>query len=131
MPAKAGPIDAPTILIRLLIPKDIPLNCLGVDSIMTFMAPTLDRDNPVERTPRLAETNNSVEWNISKPMKPIVVIKVPKMIGFNEPNFDTMKPEVGPKINNTIAKGSCTFPALMASSPNPIGSGFLTNIGIV
>ena len=37
LPAKAGPIDAPTILIRLVIPKDIPLNCLGVDSIMTFM----------------------------------------------------------------------------------------------
>jgi hypothetical protein len=53
------------------------------------------------------------------------------MIGFNEPNFDTMKPEVGPKINNTIANGSCTFPAVMASSPNPTGSGFRTNIGIV
>ena len=61
MPAKAGPIDAPTILIRLLIPKDIPLNCCGVDNIMTFMAPTLVRDNPVERIPRLTETDNSVE----------------------------------------------------------------------
>ena len=38
------------------------------------MAPTLVKDNPVERIPRLTETNNSVEWNISKPMKPAVVI---------------------------------------------------------
>ena len=95
------------------------------------MAPTLVKDNPVERIPRLSETNNSVEWNISKPMKPAVVIMVPKMIGFNEPNFDTMNPEVGPKIKSTMANGSCTFPALMASSPKPSGSGFLTNIGIV
>ena len=30
IPASAGPIEAPTILIRLLIPSDIPLDCLGV-----------------------------------------------------------------------------------------------------
>jgi hypothetical protein len=64
-------------------------------------------------------------------MKPAVVIKVPKMIGLNEPNLEIMKPEVGPKINSTIANGSCALPALMASSPNPTGSGFLTNMGIV
>ena len=98
---------------------------------MTFMAPTLVRDNPVERIPRLTETNISVEWNMSSPMKPAVVIKVPKMIGLNEPNLETMKPEVGPKINSTIANGSCTLPALMASSPNPTGSGFLTSMGTV
>ena len=68
------------------------------------MAPTLVRDNPVERIPRLTETNSSVEWNMNSPMKPAVVIKVPKMIGLNEPNLETMKPEVGPKINSTDCK---------------------------
>ena len=63
-------------------------------------------------------------------MKPAVVIKCPKMIGLNEPNLETMKPEVGPKINSTIANGSY-ISALMASSPNPTGSGFLTSMGIV
>ena len=34
------------ILMRLLIPKDIPVNCLGVDKMITFMAPTLVNDKP-------------------------------------------------------------------------------------
>ena len=95
------------------------------------MAPTLVKDNPVDSIARLVETNNSVEWNRSKPIKAPAVIKAPSIIGFNEPNFDTIKPEVGPKIKSTMANGSCTFPVLIASSPNPIGPGFLTKIGIV
>lgn len=109
----------------------MPLNCFGVDKIITFIAPTLVKDNPVDNIARLVETNNSVEWNTSKPIKPAAVIQVPNIIGFNEPNFDTIYPEVGPNINSTMAKGSCTFPVLIASSPNPTGSGFLTRIGIV
>ena len=98
------------ILIRVLIPKDMPLNCFGVDKIITFIAPTLVKDNPVDNIARLVETNNSVEWNISRPIKPAAVIQVPNIIGFNEPNFDTIYPEVGPNINSTMAKGNCTFP---------------------
>lgn len=131
IPAKAGPIAAPTILIRVLMPKDIPLNCLGVDRIITFIAPTLVKDNPVDSTARLAETNNSVEWKISRLIKAAAVIQAPSIIGFNEPNFDTIKPEVGPNIKSTMANGSCTFPVLIASSPNPTGPGLLTKIGIV
>ena len=92
------------------MPKDIPLNCLGVDRIITFIAPTLVKDNPVDSTARLAETNNSVEWNISRPIKAPAVIQAPSIIGFNEPNFDIIKPEVGPNIKSTMANGSCTFP---------------------
>jgi len=119
------------ILMRLLIPKDIPVNCLGVDKMITFMAPTLVNDKPADSNARFVETSNSVEWNRSKPMKAALVIKAPNIIGFNEPNFDTIKPEVGPKTRSIMANGSCTLPVLIASSPNPIGPGFLTQIGIV
>ena len=73
-------------------------------------------------------------------MKLIVIIIVPNIIGFNEPNFEIMKPEVGPKIRKTNAKGNWILPVLIASAPKPIliasapkprGSGFLTNIGMV
>ena len=131
IPASAGPIAAPMILIRVLIPRDIPLNCLGVDKIITFIAPTLVKDSPVDSIARLVETNNSVEWNTSKPIKAAAVMQVPSIIGFKEPNFDTINPEVGPNINSTTAKGNCTFPVLIASSPNPTGPGFLTRMGIV
>jgi hypothetical protein len=56
-------------------------------------------------------------------MKLIEVIIVPKIIGFNEPNFEIMKPEVGPKTKKTKAKGNCMLPVLIASAPNPSGSG--------
>lgn len=131
IPASAGPIAAPMILIRVLIPKDIPLNCLGVDNMITFIAPTLVKDNPVDSIARLVETNSSVEWYRSKPMKAAAVIQAPSMIGFNEPSFETMNPEVGPNTRSTKANGSCTFPVLIASSPNPTGPGFLTKMGIV
>lgn len=64
-------------------------------------------------------------------MKLIVIIIVPNIIGFNEPNFEIMKPDVGPKIRKTNAKGNCILPVLIASAPKPRGSGFLTNIGMV
>lgn len=99
--------------------------------MITFIAPTLVNDNPVDKIARFVETNSSVEWNTSKPVKPTVVIKVPNIIGFNEPNLDIINPEVGPNTRSIKANGSCTFPVLIASSPNPAGSGFLTSIGIV
>ena len=52
-------------------------------------------------------------------------------MGFIEPSFDIIKPDVGPKINNIIANGSCTFPVFRAFSPNPTGLGSLTKMGIV
>ena len=121
----------PIILIRRVIPSEMPLNSLGVDKMITFIAPTLVKDNPVDNIARFVETSNSVEWNRSKPMKAAAVMIAPNMIGFSEPNFETINPEVGPNIKSTIANGSCTFPVLMASSPNPIGPGFLTKMGIV
>ena len=60
IPASAGPIEAPTILIRLLIPSDIPLDCLGVESIITFIAPTLVNDNPADKMARFTDIPISV-----------------------------------------------------------------------
>ena len=55
-----------------------------------------------------------------------LVIKAPSIIGFNEPNFDTINPEVGPKTKIIMANGSLTvqYDSIFAKSNWP---GFLTN----
>jgi hypothetical protein len=98
MPARAGPIALPIILRNVVIPRDNPLNCLGVDNMTTFIAQKLVSDNPVDKTARLTETNNSIEWKKSKLIKLALVIIVPSMTGFRDPNFETMYPEVGTKL---------------------------------
>ena len=110
IPARAGPIELPTILISIVVPSDIPVNCFGVVSIITFMAPTLVKESPIERIARFADIKNSLEWNVNKPKKLIAVITEPAIIGFSDPNFDIMKPEEAPKNRSTTANGSCTSP---------------------
>jgi len=61
MPARAGLIALPIILRSVVIPRDMPLNCLGVTNMTTFIAQKLVSDNPVDKTARLTETSNSVE----------------------------------------------------------------------
>ena len=64
-------------------------------------------------------------------MKPQVVSIEPKIMGFSEPNLDIMIPDVGPNIKSMIAKGSWILPVSTELSPNPMGSGLWTRIGIV
>jgi hypothetical protein len=64
-------------------------------------------------------------------MKPFEVIIVPAMVGFADPTFDIMKPDVGPNNNIIIANGNSIFAAFTAFPANPSGSGDLTSIGIV
>jgi hypothetical protein len=52
--ANAGSTEASKILIIKLIPRDIPVNCFGVEIRMKFVAPTLVKDNPVARIARIA-----------------------------------------------------------------------------
>jgi hypothetical protein len=51
----------PSIRISMLVPIDIPVNCFGVDSIVTFKAPTLAKDNPVEMIARFTDNMEEVE----------------------------------------------------------------------
>jgi hypothetical protein len=98
---------------------------------VTFIAPTFVNDNPVERTAKLREIIRRSARNANSPIKPTVVIAIPMMSGLIDPILETIKPEVGPNIRSTIAKGNCTYPASAASSPKPKGGGFLTSMGIV
>ena len=59
--AKAGPIDDPTILNMVLIPIVTPVNSIGVDSMVTFTAPTEARERPVDNIAKPIETEISVE----------------------------------------------------------------------
>ena len=51
----------------MLVPSDIPMNCLGVESMVTFIAPTFVKDKPVERIARFVDIDKGVEWNIKRP----------------------------------------------------------------
>ena len=103
------------------MPSDIPVCCIGVASIVTFIAPTFVNDNPVERTAKLREIVKRSAWNANSPIKPAVVTATPMMIGLIDPILETINPEVGPNIRSTIAKGNCTYPVSAASSPKPKG----------
>ncbi len=59
--ARAGPIEPPIILNKLLIPMVTPAYSFGVDMIIMFIAPTAANDRPAERIPKLAEMNTSEE----------------------------------------------------------------------
>ena len=131
IPASAGPTAAPIILISILVPSDIPMNWLGVDSMVTFIAPTFVNDKPVERIARSVDINKGAEWKTKRPKNPAEVMDVPAMTGFIDPSFEIIKPDVGPNIKSIIANGNCMLPVVIASSPNPSGGGFLTRIGIV
>jgi hypothetical protein len=56
-----GPKELPTILKMTVIPRDIPPNCLGVDSKIIFMLPTCNKDIPAAMNARFAETKDPVE----------------------------------------------------------------------
>src|ERR687883_943957 len=47
IPAIAGPMALPIILIKLVIPVEIPMDCGGLASIIIFMTPTAANDNPI------------------------------------------------------------------------------------
>ena len=52
--AKAGPIDDPIILNRLLTPIVTTEYSLGAARIITFIAPTLANDKPADKRAKLA-----------------------------------------------------------------------------
>ena len=106
IPAIVGPMDEPIILIRVDIPSETPLDCLGVDNITIFIAPTFVKERPVDNIAKLIATKDSVEWNKKREQKPAVLIILPAMIGLIDPNLEIIKPDVGPNINNTKAKGN-------------------------
>ena len=59
--ARAGPIDDPTILNMVLIPIVTPVDSIGVDSMVTFTAPTEARERPVDNIAKPIEMESSVE----------------------------------------------------------------------
>jgi hypothetical protein len=112
----------------MLVPSDNPMNWLGVDSMVTFIAPTFVNDKPVQRIARFAHSDKVVEWNIRRPKNPAEVMDAPAMTGFIDPSFDIIKPDVGPNTKSITANGNCMLPVLLASSPNPSGEDFLPEL---
>ena len=88
MPASAGPIALPTILISVVVASDIPLYSFEVDNTTTFITPTILSDKPAARIARFADIEYSVEWKASKLEKATVVMIDPNIIGLSDPNLD-------------------------------------------
>ena len=68
---------------------------------------------------------------MNRPINPIVLTKLPIIVGFTLAYFDIMKPEDGANIRNTIINGSWISALVIAFPPNPNGGGLLTKTGIV
>jgi hypothetical protein len=81
-------LHVPTILIRVVVPSDIPLYYFGVDNTTTFITPTIVSDKPAAKIARFVEIKDSVEWKASKPEKPAVVMIDPNIIGLSDPNLE-------------------------------------------
>src|SRR5437660_11668049 len=106
MPAIAGPIDAPIILISVDIPSETPVDCFGVANITIFIAPTLVKERPADKIAKFAATKDSVEWSEKREQKPAALIILLAMIRVIEPNVEVIEQDVGPNINSTNAKVS-------------------------
>jgi len=131
IPAIAGPIEAPTKLKRTVIPRDIPLNFLGVDSRTISKPPTCINDNPAATTARFVATKIPVEWNTNRLKNPMALTILPMRVGFTLPSLEIINPEEGANNKNTIINGSWICAVVMTLSPKPNGWGLLTNTGIV
>lgn len=59
-PATAGPTELPRILNSVFMPSDMPVCWMGVASKVTFSAPTLVSDRPVESTARSSDTETQL-----------------------------------------------------------------------
>lgn len=106
IPATAGPIPLHITLIRRVVSSEVPICCFGVDSATTFITPTMVRDKPVPKMTKYNEIEASVKCTIKKLNRPSVVIIVPNIIGFSDPNFDIIKAEAGPNTKNIKANGN-------------------------
>ena len=102
----AGPIEPPTRLKRTVIPRDIPLNCLGVVSKTILKPPTWVRDKPAAIIARLADTKNSVEWKINRLKRPIILIALPRIVGLIFPSLEIINPDDGANNKKTTINGS-------------------------
>lgn len=99
-------MEPPTRLNRTVIPRDIPLNCLGVVSKTILKPPTWVRDNPAAIIARLADTMNSVEWKINRLKRPIILIALPRMVGRIFPSLEIINPDEGANNKKTTINGS-------------------------
>lgn len=61
MPAMAGPTEPPTKVKRTVMPRDIPLNFLGVDCRTISNPPTCINDNPPAITAKFIATKLPLE----------------------------------------------------------------------
>ena len=99
--AITGPIEPPTNTSTDYITSDTPLNWRGVYSIVILNAPTCIAEIPMATIARFIATKNSVEWNIKSMKEPIVITRVPAIVGLRLPILETMNPEAGANIKNT------------------------------
>jgi len=59
MPATAGPIAAPIYSRSIVLPRIVPIDCLGVDKIIVFIADMVAKIYPILKPARNVETSSS------------------------------------------------------------------------
>jgi hypothetical protein len=131
IPAMAGPIADPINLNKVLTPKDMPINLIGVDVVLTLIWPTFNNDNPDPITAKFNAICIALVWSSKILRNPIVVIIAPAKITLKDPIFDIIKPEVGPNIRDIIENGNVKYTTSNTFPPIPSGIGVLTRTGMV
>lgn len=130
-PANIGPIDIPIIMITTLIPKEMPLNWIGLEVNIMLNTPVFSKAKPIAIIAKLKPTTSSSEWKINMAENPIKEIIVPNKTGLVFPIFEIIKPDAGAKMRKIIMNGSWIIAASIAFPPNPTGGGVLTKKGMV
>jgi hypothetical protein len=119
IPAITGPIADPIYLNSVFMPSDVPIDRGETEREFTLSCPTFRRDIPIPIIARAVTKCITLvpKTNIRK--KPQVITNAPMIVTLGEPNFEIIKPDVGPKISDVIENGSCIFAAVTALPPNP------------
>ena len=77
IPANTGPTDIPTRFSSRVIPRAMPVICIGTETSITLNPPVIESESPAASIVSPTETMVSVEWNMSRMKNPTVLIAVP------------------------------------------------------
>ena len=99
---KAGPIDVPTRFRSIVIPRAMPVTCIGTETSITLNTPAIESASPDEIITSPIVTISSVKWSTIRLENTIVLIAVPDNKSRVLPTLFSRNPDIIVTINSTI-----------------------------
>ncbi len=106
IPEMEGPMDIPIRNSNIVIPKEVPLKCMGAETNEILNAPISAKANPIAIIDSSIEITNGVGWYKNRTVKPNDETIPPKRVGFKLPILLTKNPERTEIIKDSIIKGN-------------------------